>query len=338
MMHQREYPNEVKSEVGLWLKTAPRGSQKIMAQALGVTTRTVRAWKAKTEHKPRGRKKTRVTEAQRCEIEHQWKKQGYPGSRPIIKALPQISVRVTREVIASLKEETKKRYNQHREENRTTVTVHSAGTVMVMDAANLKDEGGDFILRRDRGSLTTNAHKCEGKDATSQDTLQLFKQLKEEGRLPLVACSDNGSPFCANEVEDYLHDNKIIHLKSLPRVPQHNGSAENSVGDVKKTKIFGLTAAQVCQSLNQHRLRAKLNWKTPLEVEQKTLKLHTPEERAMFYETARSAISRALLGTKSVYEKRKAEREAIFQTLESFELITRTRGHPPRFVKAEEIT
>ena len=135
-----------------------------------------------------------------------------------------------------------------------------------------------------------------------------------------------------------MNENKVIHLRSLPRVPQHNGSAENSVGDIKKTKIFGLTATQVCQAINKHRLRAKLNWQTPLEVEQKTLKLYTPEERAMFYDTARSAISRALLGTKSVYEKRKAEREAIFQTLESFELITRTRGHPSRFVKAEEIT
>ena len=338
MMRQEEYPLAVKSKIGLWLKTAPRGSQKKLAETLGISTRTVRAWKKKTSYLKRGRKKAGVSESQKCEIEHQWEKQGYPGSRPIIKSLPHVRVRAIREVIASLKKEKKKRFNKHREENRTTVHVHVPGAVMVMDGATLKSEGGDFIVRRDRGSLSTHAHKCDGESLNSQDTLKVFTQLKEQGKLPLVMGTDNGSPFCANEVKGFMTANKIIHLKSLPRVPQQNGSAENAVGDLKKITAMGLRADQACIALNQHRLRAKINWQTSDQVEQINLELYTEEQREEFYQAACLAITSAQLGIKSEYEKRKAEREAIFATLESFSLITRTRGHPSRWVEAEEIT
>jgi transposase InsO family protein len=305
---------------------------------LAVTTRTVRSWKKKASHQKRGRKKAGVSDTHKLEIELEWEKQGCPGSRPIIKSLPNIRVRAIREVIANLKREKKKRFNKHREENRTTVQVHTPRAVMVMDGATIKAEGGDFIVRRDRGSISTHAHKCEGENLNSQDTLRVLTELKTEEKLPLVMGTDNGSPFCAIEVESFMAENKVIHLKSLPRVPQQNGSAENSVGDLKKLTAMGFTSAQACINLNQHRLRAKNNWQTPEQVEQNNLKLYTVEFREEFYQAARSAITNAQLGIESEYEKRKAEREAIFATLESFSLITRTRGHPSRWVKAEEIT
>jgi hypothetical protein len=340
MRQRREYPSTIKNEIGLWLITAPRGSQKIMAQSLEISTRTLSEWKKRALQptKKRGRKKARVSFAEIRSIKIEWKKQGCPGSRPIIKALPKISVRKIRQVITALKTKTKKRAQRHREENRTTVKVHSAGVVGAMDAATLKEHGGDFIVYRDRGAITTEADKCADANADSQDTLKTLNSLKEKNKLPLVACTDNGSPFCSEVVEDFMNKNKVIHLKSLPRVPQHNGSAENSVGDFKRTVKLGFTPIQACVALTQARRRQSLDWQTPAEVEQKTFKRYTTEERTQFYEAACSAINTAVLGTKSVYEKRKAEREAIFQTLESFSLITRTRGHPSRFVKAEEIT
>ena len=338
MMRQQEYPLGVKREMSLWLKTAPRGSQKKLAEVVGVSTRTVRSWKKKPDHKKRGRKKTGVSESQRLEIKDQWEKQGCPGSRPIIKSLPNIPARVIREVIAALKKEKKDRYNKHREENRTTVEVHVPGALMVMDGATIKTEGGDFIVLRDRGSVSTHAHKCEGEDLNSQDTLKVFNELKAEGRLPLVMGTDNGSPFCAIVARDFMAQNKVVHLKSLPYVPQQNGSAENAVGDLKQQVANGFTVDQACAVLNQHRLRAKLDWQTSDQVEQTNLVYYTAEQRAEFYQATCSAIASAQLGIESVYEKRKAEREAIFATLENFELITRTRGHPSRWVKAEEIT
>jgi hypothetical protein len=256
----------------------------------------------------------------------------------VIKSLPNISVRCVREVIAKLKEKKKKRYQKIRLEARTTVTVHKAGVMSVMDGATIKSEGCDFIVHRDRGSKTVNAQKCEHTSAQSVDTLSVLSTLKDENKLPLVLGTDNGSPFCSRAVERFLEENKTIHLKSLPHVPQHNGSAENGVYEFKQQIEDGKTDVQACITLNVHRRRQTLDWQTPAQFEKTNFTIVTEEQRTVFFNAARTAIHFAMLGTKTAYEKRKAEREAIFQTLENFSLITRTRGHQPYLAKAEEIT
>lgn len=49
-------------------------------------------------------------------------------------------------------------------------------------------------------------------------------------------------------------------------------------------------------------------------------------------------INLAIIGIETADEKRKKEREAIFQSMEDFSLIKITRGHQSRYVKAEENT
>jgi len=49
--------------------------------------------------------------------------------------------------------------------------------------------------------------------------------------------------------------------------------------------------------------------------------------RNSFYQAALLAKSEAVLGTKSGYERRMAERRAILETLERFEFITIMRGN-----------
>jgi len=200
--------------------------------------------------------------------------------------------------------------------------------MVVLDAAKVpNEEGGEFIVNKDRGSLRTEVTMAEAPATRASDTLKVLKTLKDSGRLPLVAATDNGSPFVADLVEDYLHENKVVHLKSLPRVPQQNGSAENAVADVKRLVRNGSTTSEACQILNFNRKRETLSWKTPAEVEQEHLEPCTNEFRNEFYKATKAAIEDALVGTKTAYEKRKAEREAIFQTMERFKLITRIRGH-----------
>jgi len=52
-------------------------------------------------------------------------------------------------------------------------------------------------------------------------------------------------------------------------------------------------------------------------------------DRETFYAAARSAIDAAVLGCSTARARRTAEREAIYQTMERFELISRTRGGAP---------
>jgi transposase InsO family protein len=193
-------------------------------------------------------------------------------------------------------------------------------------------------VRRDRGSLRTEVTICEGKATSASDTLRVLYDLKAKNRLPLVAGSDNGSPFIANSVLAFYQANKIVLLRSLPRVPQQNGAAENGVGDFKRLAKNGATISEACRILNECRLRETLNWKTPSEVDRERFQPYTREMRERFYDAANAAIEGAKLGAKSALEKRKAEREAIFQTMESFSLITRIRGHRRAIARATDRT
>jgi transposase InsO family protein len=237
-------------------------------------------------------------------------------------------VRLIRDVVAELKRRRRRRREAHILANRTSVKVHKPGALVVLDAAKVPGQkGGECIVYKDRGSLIVDAKASANKATRASDTLAVLSNLKDQGRLPLVAATDNGSPFVADPVEDFLHQNKVVHLKSLPRVPQQNGSAENAVGDVKGLVKDGATLGDACQILNHCRKRESLDWKTATEFDQEHFEPCTMEVRNEFYNAAKAAIEVAQLGTKNAYEKRKAEREAIFQTMESFSLITRIRGH-----------
>src|SRR5579871_6475726 len=102
------YSAEVRARVGQSLRTARRGSQQTMSQSLSVTTRTLRSWKklASEGKRPskRGRKKSVSTLGELLAITREWERQGRPGSRPIIAALPGIRVRLIRDVVAGLKQ------------------------------------------------------------------------------------------------------------------------------------------------------------------------------------------------------------------------------------------
>lgn len=325
MIQQKmEYPRIVKDQVGLWLREAPRGSQKIVAQALNVSDRTLRSWK-KSASKKRGRQPLRSSFSETKQILKEWRRQGYPGSRPVIKALPGVRVRRVREVIAEMKLRRRRRALKFKQANRTQVRVKKVGVVVTMDGATIQ-RGEDIIVSRDRGSLSVNADACFG-SLRAEHTVQKLEQLKVSGRLPLVFCSDNGSPFCANIVETFLDRHKIIHLRSLPRVPQHNGSCENAVKELKQLLSEGLSVENACEILNKSRKRRQLGWKTTEEVDDEKFVQYNEESREKFYNEALLAIKQALHGTKSVMERRKAEREAILVTMERFDLITRTRGN-----------
>lgn len=297
-----------------------------MASGLRVTTRTLRNWKKNCNSEPKkpGPIKTWATFDELSEITREWDAQGCPGSRPVISALPEMRVRLIQVVVAALKFKKRKRSERRILQSRESIVVHEVGTMTAMDAAALK-KGEDFIVCRERKSLITNTTDCNGAQ-DSDDTIGVLDGLKEDGRLPLVVCTDNGSPFVSEKVKTYLSQNKVIHLKSLPYTPQQNASAENGVKEVKELARDGKTRKEACTILNYKRRRMKLNYKTANQVEQENPVLVTGEYRALFFETTSAAIKTAVLGIECALELRKAERKAIFDTLESFSLITINRG------------
>lgn len=304
-----------------------------MAKSLEVTDRTLRNWeRSYSSPKRRGRPRKAITLKEKIKIGREWKRQGFPGSRPVIYETG-LRARAVREVIAALDGRRRKRAELHRKKHRVRMKAKQAHAFAVMDGASLT-KGNDYLVFRDRATLSVEATACRG-HLNAKHTLALLERLRCEGRLPYVLGTDNGSPFCAHEVQHYLRCHKVVHLKSLPRVPQQNGSAENAVYEFKRLAKVGLTA-QACKILNQHRRRASLGWQTAAEVGQNVQVNQITRSR--FYEEVQANIKSAVHGTQSVYAGRKAEREAILQTMEGFELITRTRGGVPLRAKTEAIT
>lgn len=334
-----DYPSELKERVGLWLTRAPHGSQRIVAAALNLTPRTLRSWKTLAKikiKKTRGRRKVKVSLKEKIMIAREWQRQGYPGSRPVIKALPKVRVRVVREIIGKLKTRRNKRRAFIKFSMRQKVITKNAGTVIAMDGASLR-RGEDYIVYKDRSSLEINARACGG-TLRSKATIETLKEMKNENKLPLVLCTDNGSPFCSKEVTDFLDKNYIIHLKNLPRVPQHNGACENAVKEFKSQLIENFSVEKALNNLNENRKRQSLNWQTSIEFKKENFKEYSQDERMNFYTRVKEKIKSALVGIKSAKIKRKIEREEILKTMESYSLITIIRGNHYSPFEAEEIT
>lgn len=309
--------------------TAPYGSQQIVAEALAVTSRTLRSWKI-SAHQQRisqtqGRKKATISFKEKLMVTREWRRQGYPGSRPVIKAMSGQRVRVVREIISELKIRRNMRAEKMKLQMRSSIRVTNAGSVIAMDGASLQ-RGDDYIVQRDRGSLKITATSCAG-HLNSNNTLSVLKNLEVKNQLPLVLCTDNGSPFCAESVKDFLRNKYIIHLKNLPRVPQHNGSCENAVREFKELLVYKKNADATVITLNKYRKRGTLNWQTSQEFEEKNFISCTEEKRKTFYQQTKQRIKNALSGIKSAYKRRRIEREEILKTMQEFSLITITRGN-----------
>ena len=227
-MAARKYDEQVRQNVGLNLITSKRGSQRVTATFLSLSPRTLRTWKRRAKLSEPCRKLGRpskvIKQAELFAIAREWKRQGYPGAEAVHNGLPGSRRRLVRKVIAQLKTKRQSRARRHQLKNRTTVAVKKTGVLLVMDAAKKPDkDGGEIIVTRDRGSLKTEARVSSNGATCALDTLCILNKLKSENRLPLVLGSDNGSPFVAGEVVAFLDENKVIQLKSLPRVPQQMG-------------------------------------------------------------------------------------------------------------------
>jgi transposase InsO family protein len=205
-----------------------------------------------------------------------------------------------------------------------------------------------------------------GPAASGRNVVALLERLRiERGGLPLVLITDNGPAYRSRELDVYLCAMGVVHLFSLPRTPQHNAPAERGMREIKDTTPLG--AGRALEPLQVERAEvvfvrggrapgAKLipardqGW--PLELEEACLALnervrpsrggrsaaqldrilpHWDDQlcRESFHRAALEEIARAVAAAPSKRARRKAEREAIYSTLEAFGLVTRTRGGRP---------
>jgi len=276
-------------------------------------------------------------------------RQGYGvGAETIYKTLTTddraVPLRLVRWAAKALKARRARRRARHREQHRVSVHVRQPDVLWSLDAAHLgRDDDGRAIqgqvLREGRTLRILGV--TVGPPVASDDVLRLLETVRRErGRLPLVLATDNGGPYKSLRVVAYLAKERVLHLRNVPRTPQHNARAERAVQEVKEDAELGkgvripllgaaLRMAASIRRLNRNRLRRSLGWETARTLDDALSPRYDDSTREGVYEKAHEAMREAVQNETDGRARRRKQREAILATLESLGWIERTRGGVP---------
>ena len=158
------------------------------------------------------------------------------------------------------------------------------------------------------------------------------------GEPPLAIVSDRGPENRNAVVEAWCERHRVVHVLNVPHTPQHNPWAEHGWGEVKgdsgldaPVPIASLEAARreidrTLTRLNEGRLRPTLGFRTAADRDKDPAARYTSRQREALYAAARAAAIAARETCGTPRNRYRAERDALWTVLESFGLITRTRG------------
>lgn len=341
---RNHYRLELKMRVGTQLNQEKRrGYIKEVAKLLNVSVRTLRNWKTlakTTERKRIGRPRhtKRIHQTAMWAVARELKKQSYIGGwRGIARSLGgRVPTRLIQKYVAIFKARRNKRIEKRRIQMRVSTEVLFKNIVWGQDSTELQNKIKVEVIK-DRGTLKLLSAHAEKKSTTVEAMSALKKASEEQKMLPLVLMTDNGSEYVSEKMKAFLKENKIIHLRSLPRTPQHNGATENAVREIKEAsekQIRGsdeslssiqLTLMKAKEKINRFKLRGSKDYKTSKELDD-TLMKYPSVDRDEFYKECCSRISRYVNEANTTREVRLAEREAIHAVLEEYGFIKRTRG------------
>jgi len=321
----------------------------VQAALLGMPERTLRDWtqKADTPRRAVGNPgyAAGVREAARGPVLEELERQGWPGWRPVARALRgRVPTRLVQETMKVLKAQRRAREAEREKAARTSTRVLARDVLWAEDGAFVgrTPRGRETLeLLRDAGPTRTVGIGT-GPAATGEDLVMLLEGARgSRGTLPLVLSRDNGGAQKSEALRRYCEREKVVVLRSHPRTPRHNPFAERAIGELKE--VCGLDAdvavtgpgevrrrlEDAWYRLDHGRLRAGHGYRTAAAVDEAMPRWYHRVSRERFYEAARAAIEEATRPCKTARARRLAEREAIFRTLEDFGLILRTRGGKP---------
>jgi len=319
-----------------------------VAQALGVTERTVRNWVVKplcnTGRRPRS-KWERFVGLVRVYRAYLEQGAGRTGWRVVRRVLDErVSTRTIQESLRLLKEARRRRQRRYVLRNRLSVRVLAKDAVWTLDGTHVGRVEGEAVeaqVMSDRATLKTRGLSV-GPPATSDDVLVLLRTSKREhGTLPLVLQTDGASVYQEGRVQEYLARERVVPLVSRPHMPTDNASAESGIGTIKESARLGkgvklgstfeaaCRLAESALTIDSRRLRASRGYMCANELARSTLAWYTSVSRESFYRDATRAVHNAVQGTKTVRERRTKERCAVLTTLVRYGLVSLTRGGRP---------
>jgi transposase InsO family protein len=332
--------------MGLWLKAmGPKFPRHLLAQRLEVSDRTLRNWESGAEDQVKhlGRPATSPSKRflARLKVARELRRQGWTGWRPVLaKVWPDVSIRLVQESVSELKKRHAQKQRMRFAANRESVEVLSPNVIWTQDAThvgrlNRKTVQAEVV--KDRATLGYTG-LAVGPTASGSDILWILEVAKREKGLPLVWATDNGSAYRDTRVESFLKREKVVHLLSRPHLPQDNAAAEKGIQELKveaglgkgvKLSSVGEAAWKLAVSreiLDGGRARASKHYQTADELKKSLPSWDQKVKRGVFYEQACKSMEKAVKGGGAARGIRQAERQAVYETLEKFQLVKRTRG------------
>lgn len=356
-----------------------RGELQRWSEMLGVSPRTLRKWRDQALAPPKMGRPRLARSRWRAAVgpvARTWKSQGRSSGLPRVKqrmkelGIP-VPITIARELLRELKVRHARVVARKRSAQRMSVTVHARDALWSEDASQLgRDAAGkvEALAAKDVATTRVIEHSIGG-PACGEDVVRLLERARlVRGALPLVLGLDNGPANTCELVCSYLRAHLVIPLWNLPYTPEHNawiestfgeldgeleasgeswvGCAEASRGPVSSPEAglsptrrhFERCVPRVLGILNGRARPSRGGW-TAEQLDRILPRAEDLVDRARFYDTVCAAIERAVQGIENARARRRAEREAVWCTLEQFGLVTRTRGRRPAACsKAERLS
>ena len=349
------HPPDVRRQIGQFLKTREGRTSALreaLAASLHVTPRTLRTWAAmadrtdppprigRTPHDPAARKRAAGLVAEQRRLQGKT-----VGWRPIVEALqsavPPVPTRLIQEELARQKAGERRAERERQERYREGHDVLAKNAVWCEDETALGHAQGVDVhgeVPRDVASSMT-LRVSVGSATTAEAVITQLEQVAtERGAYPLVWQRDNGPAYGALKVDAFLALHFITALRSRTYTSTDNPAAEHANRELKEESgldapVALWSATQAAERvetarhrLDEGRLRATRGWKTAARFDAELPEAERLVDRATFYAAARSAVEAAVLGVKAPRARRKAERDAIWTTLENYGLASRHLG------------
>ncbi|MBL4862455.1 MAG: transposase family protein [Crocinitomicaceae bacterium] len=301
------------------------------ALRLDISERTLRNWKryAMDGTFPKtGRPSMKEEERNvlKLEMKKEWINQGKPGWRNIKASKGNFPTRLIQESLSEFKFNDRRSNNYYKKELSSSLEVLHKDIIWSQDTTFNK--GGEVAIEviKDRGSL-----KFVSATPISTPSAEVVRKVFISGSeirgYPLVLMTDNGSGYKSREFKKYLDDNQIIHLRSLPRCPQHNGAVERAIRELKYViNACDMTLELSVETLNCRRKNASKNYLTSDEYEKNDTLIISKERRSKIYCSYQKKI---LILEKDVPNRRKRkliERKYVFDLLEKEGLVKQRVG------------
>lgn len=337
-------------------EAGPKCRRAPLARELGVSERTLLNWEsgAGKAMNPLGRPAASPQKRFRASLKvaRQMRRQGLgAGWRPILKTLgPEVPTRLVQESVSRLKKRHRLKFCRKMSASRVKVQVLSPDVIWVQDATHVGRLQGKAVqaeVIKDRGTLEY-VEVAVGRPADAQEVLWMLEKKRQEGGLPLVWATDNGSVYRDERVTEYLRREKVVHLLSRTHTPQDNAAAEKGIRELKAeaglgkgVNLSGLEDAfeKLAYSkwiLDTQRLRGSKGYRTAKQLKGLLPSWDSVVQREAFYAQACQRMEKAVEGGGTARRKRQAERQAVYETLEEFGLVERTRGGKPLKLEPKE--